>query len=78
MHILKRLAQVQMIRNLTGAFAGVMVALVLYSAYEMGSSIVAQILPTKTVASFSDPVNPVAAQEVGAKARTELAALAVR
>lgn len=46
MHILKRLYRLPLVRNLSGAVAGTVVALVLYGVYGIGTHVVAALVPS--------------------------------
>lgn len=43
MHILQRVLRVQFVKNLLGAAAGVMVAMVVYGVFQVGSTVLASV-----------------------------------
>lgn len=45
MHILQRLQRLPFVRNLSGAFVGAVIALVLYGVYNIGATAVAALIP---------------------------------
>lgn len=71
MHILKRLLRLQFVRNICGAAAGAVIALMLYGAYGVGQRIVASVIPAAPVydTSKEDAARTAKVLLVGARAK---------